>query len=67
MCSASRGAHEVAKSRKDLAQAAALVAALGEPAPFALADAMADASARGREGWAKPIERSLSQIGAGFP
>ncbi|MDP3408266.1 MAG: hypothetical protein Q8S38_08175 [Bosea sp. (in: a-proteobacteria)] len=57
----------MAKSRKDLAQAAALVAALRESAPFAFADAMADASARGREGWAKPIERSLSQIGAGFP
>jgi hypothetical protein len=62
-----RGAHEAAKSRKDLEQAAALVAALRETAPFALSDAMADASARGREGWAKPIERSLSQIGAGFP
>jgi len=62
-----RGAHEAAKSRKDLAQAAALIAALREASPFALEDAMAEARARGREGWAKPIERSLSQIGAAIP
>lgn len=62
-----RGAHEAAKSRKDLAQAAALVAALRETAPFALEDAMAETKSRGREGWAKPIERSLSQIGTVLP
>lgn len=62
-----RGAHEAAKSRKDLAQAAALVAALRETAPFALEDAMAEAKSRGREGWAKPIERSLSQLGPTLP
>jgi hypothetical protein len=62
-----RGAHEAAKSRKDLAQAAALIAALREASPFALEDAMAEAKERGREGWAKPIERSLSQIDATIP
>lgn len=59
-----RGAHELAKSRKDLAQAAALIAALREAAPFALEDALDDARTMGREGWARPIERSLSQIEA---
>jgi hypothetical protein len=59
-----RGAHELAKSRKDLAQAAAVLAALREVAPFALADALDEARAMGRDGWARPIERSLSQIEA---
>jgi hypothetical protein len=58
-----RGAHELAKSRKDLAQAAAMVAALRLNAPFELDDALDDARGRGRDGWARPIERSLSQIG----
>jgi hypothetical protein len=59
-----RGAHEAAESRKDLAQAAALVEALREAAPFALEDALDDARSRGRDGWARPIDRSLSQIAA---
>lgn len=59
-----RGAHELAKSRKDLAQAAALLAALREAAPFALEDALDEARAMGRDGWARPIQRSLSQIEA---
>lgn len=58
-----RGAHEMAKSRKDLAQAAAMVEALQLNAPYQLEDALADARSRGREGWAKPLERSLAQIG----
>lgn len=59
-----RGAHEAAKSRKDLAQAAALVTALREAAPFELQDALDEARALGRDGWARPIDRSLSQIAA---
>ncbi|CAN7739447.1 GSU2403 family nucleotidyltransferase fold protein [Bosea sp. LjRoot9] len=59
-----RGAHEAAKSRKDLAQAAALVTALREAAPFELQDALDEARAIGRDGWARPIDRSLSQIAA---
>lgn len=58
-----RGAHELAKSRKDLAQAAALVEALRFEAPFALDDALADARRRGRDGWARPLERSLAMLG----
>ncbi len=59
-----RGAHEAAKSRKDLGQAAALVMALREAAPFELQDALDEARAIGRDGWARPIDRSLSQIAA---
>lgn len=57
-----RGAHELAKSRKDLAQAAAVVEALRISAPFDLDDALEDARARGRDGWTRPIDRSLAQI-----
>lgn len=57
-----RAAHELAKSRKDLAQAAAMVEALRLDAPFALDDALEDARRRGRDGWARPLERSLAQI-----
>lgn len=59
-----RGAHELAKSRKDLAQASALMEALRISAPFDLDDALEDARARGRDGWGRPIERSLAQIGS---
>lgn len=59
-----RPAHEAAKSRKDLAQAAALIEGLRESAPFALEDALEEARAKGRDGWERPIERSLSQIAA---
>lgn len=59
-----RGAHELAKSRKDLAQAKALIEALRLSAPFELDDVLEDARARGRDGWARPIERSLAQIAA---
>lgn len=59
-----RPAHEAAKSRKDLAQAAALIAGLREAEPFTLEDALGEARSMGRDGWARPIERSLSQIAA---
>jgi hypothetical protein len=57
-----RGSHEAVKSRKDLAQAAELVAVLRNLAPFELGDALASARSRGSAGWAQPIERSLAQI-----
>ena len=59
-----RGAHEAAKSRKDLAQAAALIEALRHDAPFALDDALDEARAMGSDGWAHPIQRSMAQIAA---
>lgn len=59
-----RGAHEAAKSRKDLTQAAAMLEALRESAPFELEDTLAEARSIGRDGWARPIERSLSRIAA---
>ncbi|MEJ0011491.1 MAG: GSU2403 family nucleotidyltransferase fold protein [Bauldia sp.] len=51
-----------AKRRKDLLQARALVEALRESDPYALADAYDDASGQGKRGWAKKIERSLSEL-----
>jgi hypothetical protein len=58
-----RDAGELPKRRKDLMQAGALLDALSASAPFALQDALADARARGRAGWAQPIDRSLREIG----
>ncbi|MFL5113574.1 MAG: GSU2403 family nucleotidyltransferase fold protein [Microvirga sp.] len=51
-----------AKRRKDLVQAATLVEALSKADPFALTDAVADATSKGREGWARPLERSLAEL-----
>ena len=53
------------KRSKDLDQAKALIDALQVHDPYALADALADARARGRSGWAEPIARSLSETGSG--
>jgi hypothetical protein len=47
---------------KPLAQAKALIEALRHHEPYALSDALDDASSRGRDGWARPIDRSLSEI-----
>lgn len=47
------------KRTKDLAQARALIEALLVHDRFALEDALADARAQGRKGWAEPIARSL--------
>lgn len=47
------------KRTKDLAQAKALIDALLVHDRFALEDALADARALGRKGWAEPIARSL--------
>lgn len=58
-----RGAHEVVKSRKDLAQAGAMIELLRADAPYAWQDALADAMRRGRDGWSRPIERSLAMLG----
>ena len=58
-----RGAHEIAKSRKDLAQAGAMIEQLRADTPYAWEDALGDARRRGREGWSRPIERSLAMLG----
>jgi hypothetical protein len=50
------------KRRKDLVQAATLIEALSKADPFALTDAVADAKSKGREGWARPLERSLAEL-----
>ena len=50
------------KRNKDLAQAAALITALCEHDRFALEDALDDARAKGKAGWAQPIERSLTEL-----
>jgi hypothetical protein len=57
-----RDAGGAAKRRKDLVQARALCEALRETAPYALEDALDDAFAQGRDGWQRPIERSLAEI-----
>lgn len=61
-----RPATETAKRRKDLVQAHALIAALKTNAPFALEDALEEARSRGQSGWARPIERSMSEIDRGL-
>jgi hypothetical protein len=51
------------KRFKDLEQAGSLITALRAADPFAIEDALEDARAQGAEGWAKPIARSLSELG----
>jgi hypothetical protein len=58
-----RGPADRIKRGKDLAQAASLIAALRRHDPFALEDALDDARARGRDGWRRPIDRSLAELG----
>ncbi len=50
------------KRRKDLMQAEALVVALQTSDPWALIDAVEDARGRGRDGWRRPIDRSLKEL-----
>lgn len=50
------------KRGKDLQQAAAIMKALERTDPFALEDALDEARARGKRGWADPIDRSLAEI-----
>jgi hypothetical protein len=51
------------KRYKDLAQARALIEALAVADPFAVEDALDEARAQGDEGWARPISRSLIELG----
>lgn len=53
---------ELAKRRKDLLQAEALIKALKEVDHYALHDAIEDASAQGVKGWHQPILRSLKEL-----
>jgi hypothetical protein len=54
---------DVPKRQKDLLQAGALIAALRESDPYALADAIDDARGQGKRGWAAKINRSLTELG----
>lgn len=51
------------KREKDLAQASALITALREADPYALEDARDAAFTEGKDGWERPISRSLAEIG----
>lgn len=61
---AQKRAAENVKRKKDLMQAKALMEALDEEDPFAWEDALDDASAQGKAGWADPIKRSLKELSA---
>ena len=50
------------KRDKDLLQAKALIEALTETDPYALQDALADASGQGAKGWQQPLQRSLNEL-----
>jgi hypothetical protein len=51
------------KRFKDLSQAEALIQVLRAADPFAIEDALEDARQQGDEGWARPIARSLAELG----
>jgi hypothetical protein len=51
------------KRFKDLSQAEALINVLQVADPFAIEDALEDARVQGDEGWARPIARSLAELG----
>jgi hypothetical protein len=53
---------ENVKRRKDLMQAKSLMEALAESDPWAWSDALADAKAQGKTGWAQPIARSMKEL-----
>lgn len=55
------GAH--LKRSKDLEQARVIIEALRTTEPFAIEDALEEARAQGDEGWARPIARSLAELG----
>jgi hypothetical protein len=52
-----------AKRQKDLLQAGALIEAFRTHDAYALSDALIDAKVQGESGWARPIERSLAELG----
>jgi hypothetical protein len=58
-----RNTTSMEKRSKDLDQARTLIEVLGNSDPFALEDALEDARAQGAEGWARPIARSLAELG----
>ncbi|NNF79826.1 MAG: hypothetical protein HKN05_17530, partial [Rhizobiales bacterium] len=57
-----RNKGELTKRSKDLAQADALIKALKEIDPYALQDAIEDASAQGVKGWRQPLRRSAKEL-----
>lgn len=58
-----RPAPERLKRQKDLLQARSLIMALQASDPELLLDTLAEAKAKGSEGWRKPILRSLDELG----
>jgi hypothetical protein len=61
---AQKRAAENVKRKKDLIQAKSLMEALEESDPWAWKDAIDDACAQGKAGWAEPIKRSLKELSA---
>ncbi len=57
-----RPAADRVKRSKDLLQAASLMQALESHSPYDLEDALASARAKGKSGWAEPLDRSLNEI-----
>ncbi len=54
---------DVPKRQKDLLQARALIEALLDSDPYALADSVKDARKQGKRGWVSKIDRSLAELG----
>lgn len=53
---------DAAKRTKDLVQAKALIEVLLHSDPWSIRDAIEDAKSQGKEGWARPIDRSLKEL-----
>jgi hypothetical protein len=53
---------DIVKRRKDLMQAEVLIEALRVTDPWGLTDAIEDARSQGRDGWRRPIDRSLKEL-----
>jgi hypothetical protein len=51
------------KRSKDLAQASVIIEALSTADPFSVEDALEDARAQGKDGWARYLDRSLRELG----
>ena len=60
-----RGGGDAAKRQKDLLQAKALIEALLQSDPWSIRDAVEDAKQQGKEGWGRPIDRSLKELNLG--
>lgn len=54
---------DIGKRQKDMLQSRALIEALQATDPWALTDAVEHARSRGRDGWRRPLDRSLKELG----